>query len=204
VTRADDLVNLGTATLGESGAVPMAPRVRAAWRGAALAARAFTVQCAPGDNLAVHVGVVEAPPGSALVVQVDGAPEHGYWGEVLTTAAEARGLAGLVIDACVRDVAALEAHGFPVFSRGIALRGAAKAAGGRVGGPVRVGDVTVTAGDWVVGDADGVVCIADGVDDVVARAQARADRERGLFARLRAGATTVDLLGLDTTAVRRD
>ena len=100
----------------------MGPRVRAAWPGARLAAPAFTVQCAPADNLAIHVGVVSAPAGSALVVQVDGVPERGYWGEVLATAAEARGLAGLVIDAGVRDVDALERHTFPVFSSCTALR----------------------------------------------------------------------------------
>jgi 4-hydroxy-4-methyl-2-oxoglutarate aldolase len=203
VTVADDLSGLGAATLGESGADAMSPRVRAAWPGARLAAPAFTVQCPPGDNLAIHVGVVTAPAGSALVVQVDGIPERGYWGEVLTTAAEARGLAGIVIDAGVRDVDALRRHGFPVFSSCIALRGAVKETGGEVAGPVRVGDVAVRAGDWVVGDADGVVAIASGtLDDVLAAGRARAEKEEGMFARLRDGATTIQLLGLDAAQVK--
>ena len=196
MTVADDLSGLGAATLGESGADAMSPRVRAAWPGARLAAPAFTVQCPPGDNLAIHVGVVTAPAGSALVVQVDGIPERGYWGEVLTTAAEARGLAGIVIDAGVRDVDALRRHGFPVFSSCIALRG-------EVGGPVRVGDVAMRAGDWVVGDADGVVVIASGaLDDVLAAGRTRAEKEEGMFARLRDGATTIQLLGLDAARVK--
>jgi 4-hydroxy-4-methyl-2-oxoglutarate aldolase len=202
VSLADDLSNLGAATLGESGGEPMGPRVRAAWPGAQLAAPAFTVQCPPADNLAIHVGVVRAPAGSALVVQVDGVPERGYWGEVLATAAEARGLAGLVIDAGVRDVDALRHHGFPVFSSCIALRGTVKEAGGTIGGPVRVGDVTVRTGDWVVGDADGVVVVASSaVDEVLAAGRARAEKEEGLFARLRDGATTIDLLDLDPSRV---
>jgi 4-hydroxy-4-methyl-2-oxoglutarate aldolase len=202
VSLADDLSNLGAATLGESGGEPMGPRVHAAWPGARLAAPAFTVQCPPADNLAIHVGVVRAPAGSALVVQVDGVPERGYWGEVLATAAEARGLAGLVIDAGVRDVDALRHHGFPVFSSCIALRGTVKEAGGAIGGPVRVGDVTVRTGDWVVGDADGVVVVASSaVDEVLAAGRARAEKEEGLFARLRDGATTIDLLDLDTSRV---
>jgi 4-hydroxy-4-methyl-2-oxoglutarate aldolase len=202
VSLADDLSNLGAATLGESGGEPMGPRVRAAWPGAQLAAPAFTVQCPPADNLAIHVGVVRAPAGSALVVQVDGVPERGYWGEVLATAAEARGLAGLVIDAGVRDVDALRHHGFPVFSSCIALRGTVKEAGGTIGGPVRVGDVTVRTGDWVVGDTDGVVVVASrAVDEVLAAGRARADKEEGLFARLRDGATTIDLLDLDPSRV---
>ena len=80
--------------------------------------------------------------------------ELGYWGEVLTTAAQSRGIAGLVIDGGVRDVAALEAHAFPVFSTTIALRGATKNRPGTVAHTVRVGDITVEPGDWVVGDAE--------------------------------------------------
>jgi 4-hydroxy-4-methyl-2-oxoglutarate aldolase len=202
VTLADDLLSLGAATLGESGAQTMDPGLRAAWPGARLAAPAFTVRCAAGDNLAIHVAVAAAPAGSALVVQVDGSPERGYWGEVLTTAAEARGLAGLVIDASVRDVAALEAHGFPVFSRGLALPGAGKVAGGTIGEHVEVGGVGVDPGDWVVGDADGVVCVAGPPDAVLEAARVRAERELSLFMRLREGATTVELLGLDASRVR--
>src|SRR5207302_512949 len=117
----------------------MAARIKPVWPGARLAARAFPVRCAPGDNLAIHVAVAEAPPGSALVVDASDVPELGYWGEVLTTGAEARGLTGLVIDAGVRDVAALELHAFPVFSALIGLPGATKIAGGTVGGTATVG-----------------------------------------------------------------
>src|SRR6478736_1335546 len=134
---------LGAATIGESGGRPMSPRVRAAWPGARISAPAFPVTCAAGDNLAVHVAVAEAPAGHVLVASVGVEPERGYWGEVLTTGAEARGLAGLVIDGGVRDVSALEAHGFPAFSSMIALRGATKEHPGRVGGQAVVGDVLV-------------------------------------------------------------
>jgi hypothetical protein len=95
---AAELLELGAATLGESGGHAMRARIRAAWPGARLAAPAFPVHCTPGDNLAIHVAVAEAPAGSALVVDVGDVPELGYWGEVLTTGAESRGLAGLVID----------------------------------------------------------------------------------------------------------
>ncbi len=120
------LGELGAATLGESGARPMPARIRPVWPGAALAAPAYPVTCTPGDNLAVHVAVTRAPAGSVLVVDVGDVPDRGYWGEVLTTAAQARGLAGLVIDGGVRDVAALERLAFPVFSRTVALPGATK------------------------------------------------------------------------------
>jgi 4-hydroxy-4-methyl-2-oxoglutarate aldolase len=133
-----------------------------------------------------------------LVVDVGSVAGRGYWGEVLTTAAEAAGLAGLVIDGCVRDVDALEAHDFPVFSTGLALPGATKQLPGEVGGTVKVGGVTVEASDWVVGDADGVVVVRAGTLDAVLEAgRTRAAKEEGFFTALREGTTTVELLGLD-------
>ena len=180
----------------------MHSRVKAAWSGARLAAPAFTVRCTPGDNLAVHVAVTKAPPGHVLVVDVGDEPERGYWGEVLTTAAEARDLAGLVIDGGVRDVAALQAHGFPVFSTRIALRGAEQEPPGAIGQPVDVGDVPVRTGDWVVGDADGVTVIAaDDLDAVTAAGRDRAEREQVLFRELKQGRTTIELLSLDPSPI---
>jgi len=201
-TYVAELLALGAATVGESGGRPMRARVRAAWRGARLAAPAYPVRCTPGDNLAVHVAVARAPAGRALAVDVGDEDELGYWGEVLTTAAESRGLAGLVIDGGVRDTAALEAHGFPVFSTTVALRGASKARPGAVGLPADVGGVRVSAGDWLVGDGDGVVVVpATALDDVLRAGRARADKEDAMFVALRRGRTTVELLGLDPSPV---
>jgi 4-hydroxy-4-methyl-2-oxoglutarate aldolase len=180
----------------------MLPRVKAVWKGATLSAPAYPVRCTPGDNLAIHVAVTTAPLGHALVVDVGDEEGFGYWGEVLTTGAEARGIAGLVIDGGVRDVAALEAHGFAVFSTTVALRGAAKVAPGTVGLPAPVGGVEVAPGDWVVGDADGVTVVpAATVAEVLTAGRARADKEEGLFTALRDGATTVELLDLDPRPV---
>jgi 4-hydroxy-4-methyl-2-oxoglutarate aldolase len=199
---ADQLMALGAATLGESGGRPMASRIRAVWPGARLAAPAFAVRCTPGDNLAVHVAVTRAPAGSALAVEVGIERERGYWGEVLTTAARARVIAGLVIDGCVRDVAALEEHGFPVFSTGVALPGATKELPGAAGGSAEVGDVPVQTGDWLVGDADGVTVVpSEQLDAVLAAGTGRAEREHALFAALRERKTTIELLGLDPTPI---
>ena len=205
MTDARAFAALGAATLGESGGRPMAPRVKAAWSGARISAPAYPVTCAAGDNLAIHVAVAEAPAGCVLVASVGAEPERGYWGEVLTTGAEARGIVGLVIDGGVRDVSALEAHGFPVFSSMIALRGATKEHPGRVGGRALVGDVEVNQGDWIVADADGVTVVPVAqLDDVITAGQAREAKEAGFFEELRAGRTTVDLLGLDTKPITRD
>jgi 4-hydroxy-4-methyl-2-oxoglutarate aldolase len=126
----------------------------------------------------------------------------GVWGEVLATAALARGVAGLVIDGAVRDVEALRALGFPVHARGTALASAAKAGPGVVGAVVPCAGQLVWPGDIVVGDASGVVVIrAAEADAVLAGAAARRDQEAALMHDLRAGDTTLDRLALDARRV---
>ena len=199
---AAELGELGAATLGESGARPMPARIRPVWPGAALAAPAYPVTCTPGDNLAVHVAVTRAPAGSVLVVDVGDVADRGYWGEVLTTAAQSRGLAGLVIDGGVRDVAALQRLDFPVFSRTVALPGATKYHRGYVGTAATVAGVPVEMGDWVVGDVDGVVVVIGAeLTETIAAGRARAAGESEYFAALRGGATTVELLHLDSALI---
>ena len=204
VALAAELLRHGAATLGETGGLVTHPRIRAAWPGAAVAGPAYTVQLGEGDNLAIHVACADAPAGSVLVVDASDPPDFGYWGEVLTTQAVARGIAGLVIDGGCRDVAALLARGFPVFSALVTLRGAAKERGGSVGDVVTVGGAPVRPGDWVVGDADGVTVVPGAhLAEVTGLARTRTDREQEMFTALEAGATTIELLGLDPSAVRR-
>jgi len=199
---AGELLRHGAATLGESGARRMHSRIRAAWPGALVAGPALPVRCTPGDNLALHVAVTRADPAVVLVADMGGAHELGYWGEVLTTAAQVRGIAGLVIDGGVRDVDALAAHGFPVFSSGIALTGATKSRPGTVGHAVVVGDVSVETGDWIVGDRDGVAVVPHATRaDVIAAARTRTAREAALFEQLRSGRTTIELLDLDPSII---
>jgi 4-hydroxy-4-methyl-2-oxoglutarate aldolase len=198
------VARLGAATLGESGATAMRARLRPVWPGARVVGSALPVRAAPGDNLAIHVALASAAAGEVLVVQIDGEPELGFWGEVLTTQAQARGVAGLVIDGGVRDVDALERLGFPVFATMVALRGASKVSSGAVGSPVVVGDVEVAAGDVIVGDTDGVAVIPhDRLDEVLAAGEARERKEQLMFEQLRAGATTVELLDLDPSPIRQ-
>ena len=130
-----------------------APRVKAAWPGARVAAPAVPVTCAPGDNLAIHVAVARAAEGSVLVADVGDVNDRGYWGEVLTTGAESCGLRGLVIDGCVRDVDALRHTGSRSSRRGSRERGDREPPGS-VGLPSMVGGVLVSPGDWVIADRE--------------------------------------------------
>ena len=196
------LLALGSATLGESGGQGLNTRIHAMWPGARFAGPAFAVRCPVGDNLAVHAAVAQAPRGSVLAVTVAGDVSRGYWGEVLATGAQAAGIVALVIDGTVRDLDRLAAMEFPVFARGHSLPGASKSGPGEIGGTVALGDVTVRTGDWLVGDADGVVAISPkALDDVIAAARTREAKELGMFDRLNAGATTVELLGLDISSI---
>jgi 4-hydroxy-4-methyl-2-oxoglutarate aldolase len=199
----ESLLKLGAATLGESGGQGLNTRIHAMWPGACFAGPAFAARCPVGDNLAVHAAVARAPRGSVLAVTVAGDVSRGYWGEVLATGAQAAGIVALVIDGPVRDLDRLAAMQFPVFARGHSLPGAAKSGPGEIGGTIALGDVTVHTGDWLVGDADGIVAIRpEALDDVIAAARAREAKEIGMFERLKAGATTVELLGLDISSIQ--
>jgi glyoxylate reductase len=200
--RAGVLCALGTATVGESGGQPVGPGIQPLDRTMTVAGPAVTVRCAAGDNLAVHVAVARAAPGTVLVVVSDGDPARGYLGEVLARAALARGVAGVVADVGVRDTREIIALGLPVFCSLVALPGAHKHGPGAVHEPLELRGTPVHDGDWVVADADGVVVVpADRLDAVVAAAQRRADHERHLFDALAAGRTTVELLGLDDASI---
>ena len=193
---------LPTATLheaaGKVGALPsaikpVAPQFR-------MAGSAVTVHSPGGDNLWLHRALEVAQAGDVLVVYTSGVYEHGYWGEIMATMARVRGLAGLVIDACVRDGAVLRQAGFPIFSRGLALRGTGKDFGatGWINHPVLIGEITVTPGDLVVGDLDGVVVLPRAqVGEAIAAAQAREAKEADVLRQLAQGARTVDIYGLN-------
>jgi 4-hydroxy-4-methyl-2-oxoglutarate aldolase len=182
---------------GRIGALPSAirPVDPAMW----LAGPAFPVRSPAGDNLFFHHALVQARPGDILVVDCSGGTEFGYWGEVMSTAASARRLGGLVLTGGVRDARQLAQVGFPVFCVGLCIRGTVKdpAGAGSLGRPVMIGDVPVCRGDLVVGDADGVVVIpAERAAALVARARARDEAELDILRRLRAGESTIDIYGL--------
>lgn len=173
----------------DSAITPLSPAVR-------MCGRAYPVDAAPADNLAVQIALTRAAPGDVLVVDAKGYVEAGAWGDILALAAQVRGLAGLVIDGSVRDSQEIVAMGFPVFSRGVCIKGTTKLNAGRQAEPVTCGGVVVRAGDVVVGDADGVVVVpADDVERVAEAVVARLRKEETYRERLRAGENLLDVLG---------
>jgi 4-hydroxy-4-methyl-2-oxoglutarate aldolase len=162
---------------------------------------AFTVRSAPGDNIWLHRAITRAKEGDVLVVATgDVRGEQAYWGDVMTLAAETRGIIGLVIDGQVRDGVEIVRMGFPVFARGLCPRGPTKDnnAPGGLQEPIEIGGVTIHPGDLVVGDGDGVVIVAQAeVETVLQKAKEREDKEALIRERLRNGETTLEIYGFE-------
>lgn len=176
----------------------MDPAIKPVYPEANVCGTAVTVKCHPGDNLMLHKAVTVAKPGDVLVATIGKHTEAGAWGEILATAAMARGIVGLVIDGAVRDSEAMKSLDFPVFARGLAIGATMKRNIGTINHPLVCGNVLVNPGDIILGDADGVVVIArEDAQAILEASQARVAKEDDVMAKIRAGSTTLQLLGLD-------
>ncbi|HTA08407.1 MAG TPA: RraA family protein [Streptosporangiaceae bacterium] len=142
-----------------------------------VAGPAFTVRCAPGDNLMLHAAIYRAQPGSVLVVQA-GDADYALAGGNVCAIAQRRGIAALVTDGVIRDLAEVREIGFPVFARGVIPAPGAKLAASPLNGRVRCGGAGVDAGDIVVADEEGIAVVpgARG-EQVLQEALAQLERE---------------------------
>ncbi len=120
---------------------------------------AITCQCAPSDHLGVMAALAEAKPGDVIVAASEGYRGTAMMGDLMLGMARNKGLAGLVTDGPVRDLAGVFAVGLPVFCSGINPDSPTGLGPGSVGLPVAIGGATVHPGDIVVADMDGVVIV---------------------------------------------
>lgn len=195
--RARGLVAFGVATVHEAqGRRGLLAGVRLLV-GPAFAGPAETVAIPAGDNLGIHALFRVARPGTVACIASAGQGAFGILGDLLQTAAAERGLAGLVIDDGIRDMAQLAAPP-SIAARGVNAQGTQKRRHLGLNCPVALGGVLIRPGDWILGDSDGVCVIpAERLDAVLAGAEARTGKEEGIRAELLRGRSTADVLGLE-------
>lgn len=129
---------------------------------------AVTVKSYPGDNLMVHKSLDIAKPGDVIVVDGHRSPLTAALGDLVSTKARHRGVAGFVVDGVIRDLPEIKALGdFPVYARDVTPIGPMHRGPGEINYPIACGGVVVNPGDIIVGDLNGVVVVplefADGL-----------------------------------------
>jgi regulator of RNase E activity RraA len=147
-----------------------------------------------------HLGVdaiAQAESGDVIAIDNRGDTYNNCWGEILSCAAQKKGVSGVFVDGAARDVDFCQEIGFPVFARGVVPI----TARGRImqedfNCPIRLGDVQVRPGDILVGDVNGIVAIPiEKLDEVLKAAEGILEKEEAMRADILAG---MDILEIDS------
>jgi regulator of RNase E activity RraA len=155
---------------------------------APLAGTAVTVRTRAGDNLAILRAFEIVRPGDVLVIDADGDVANALVGGIMTFYAASAGVAGMVLDGAIRDVAEIRERPFPVYARGVNHRGPYKDGPGAINVPVSVGGMAVSPGDIVVGDQDGLVVLSrDEAPTVIEKALLQKQKEEETMQAIREG-----------------
>lgn len=173
-----------------------------------IAGRVVTYKLVPAAQVPPHEGaprhlgttaIEAAQPGDVIVIEQRTGLDAGSWGGILSLAAKLRQVAGVVVDGPVRDIDEARAYDFPVYARGLTARTArARVAEAFTNQPVRIGEVTVCPGDFVIADASGAVFIAAAdIDRVLQAAEMIVGREAAMAQALRAGQPVSQVMGAD-------
>jgi 4-hydroxy-4-methyl-2-oxoglutarate aldolase len=174
----------------------VSPAIKPMFEGIRICGPAFTLKTMPGDNLSVFKAIDQAPRGSVLVIDGGGTDRVTIWGGTSTVAAQAKGLAGCVTNAAIRDVDEIRELRFPVYAAGTAVRGTNKNHPGWINIPIALGDAIVRPGDLVLGDSDGLLIVAvEELQSVAEKASAKRLQEIKKEDRLRSGESIKQVMG---------
>jgi 4-hydroxy-4-methyl-2-oxoglutarate aldolase len=199
VTDYATLAQLGVATVHEAAGrvgiidLPLTQIVP----GSRVAGPARIALCAPRDNTMAHAIIAHAGPGDVVVLTSREPEPFALIGDLMATQAQARGIAGILVDGAVRDVDEIAELGMPVWTRFVRAQGATKGAVGKLDVPVVVGGAEIRPGDLIVMDCDGAMALpGERVAEVLPLALARAEHESAMRGRYAAGELSYDIQGL--------
>ena len=196
---AAEFAQLGVATAheaqGRKGLLDAA--LRPIYRPASIAGTAVTCEVAPGDNWMIHVAVEQCQEGDVLVVTPTSHCHDGYFGDLLATSLQSRGVQGLIINAGVRDIATLAEMKFPVWSAAVCAQGTVKETIANVNTTIVCAGQTIVPGDLVLADDDGVVVVRKTeAAAVLDKAKQRVANEEDKRVRFEAGELGLDIYNM--------
>ncbi len=186
--------------LGLTGAVQ---GLRPMWSCPRIAGQVITVRlrrAEPGDQSPRHLGTaaIEAGgPGQVIVIEHHDREDAAGWGGILSLAARLKGIEGVIVDGTTRDVDDSRDAGFPVYARAATpMTARGRVVEASMGEPIRVSDLHVASGDYVIADWSGAVFLpADRAEEIVSTAEGLMAREAAMAEAVRAGQSVVEVMG---------